>query len=96
MSVLNGEIDKLPVWAKAITVIGFPSFVAIFLLVQSAGWIPSRLDDIADTMQTQAISVETHVKDSHDLTKAVKQAVRIMCLNAAKDPIQRRSCETIE
>ena len=94
--MLNGEIDRLPVWAKAITVIGFPSFVAVFLLAQSAGWIPSRLDEIADTARMQTTAVEAHVKDSHDLTKAVKQAVRIMCLNAAKDPVQRRSCETIE
>ena len=94
--MLNGEIDKLPAWAKTVSIVGMPTALAAFLLAQSAGWIPSRLDDIADTMQSQAVSVEAHVKDSHDLTKAVKQAVRIMCLNAAKDPVQRRSCETIE
>ena len=95
MSLINGGIDKLPGWAKVITVLGFPGFVALFLLGQSAGIIPSEVQRLIEFQKTHNETVMAHVMRTDDLARSVRLAAKIMCQNAASNERPARLCDTI-
>ena len=92
---LNGHLNGLPVWAKAIAVIGFPAFVALFLLAQSAGVIPSEIKQLVELSKQHNEQVMLHVMRTDDLARSVRIAAKIMCQNSANDERQLRACDTI-
>lgn len=92
----NGTpFDGLPTWAKTIALVGFPAVITLFLLAQSAGWIPSEVRAMAHTLAAQQSAVEEHVKTTNDLAASIRLAARIMCENAATAEQQHRRCEQI-
>ena len=88
--LLNG----LPIWAK-LSPLAMLNVVLIFLLAQSAGWIPSEVRAMNDLLKQRRELFDQHVKEANDLASSIKVAMRIMCENAARDEQQRRYCENI-
>ena len=92
---LNGRINGLPAWAKTIAVIGFPAFVAVFLLAQSAGLGPSETRQIKMILEAHEAATFIARQNLQDLIRALRVTNKIMCQNAAVDERQLRACEAI-
>lgn len=91
VSTLNG----LPWWVKGIATVGFPITVTVFLLAQSAGWIPSEVRGLKELIGARVGRQEQHIKQTEDTTALLRAGFRVMCENAARDDTQRRHCENI-
>lgn len=88
-------MNGLPWWVKGIATVGFPIAITAFLLAQSAGWIPSEVSAMNDTLKERRSNFDQHVQETKDLVQSIKLAAKIMCENAARDDTQRRHCENI-
>lgn len=90
-NILNG----MPWWVKGLGAVGFPAAVAIFLLMQSAGWIPSTLQSSATTLERLMKSADAHEQTTRDLVERLTTALRVMCENDARDASERNRCQHI-
>lgn len=89
------DFNNLPGWAKIIATVGFPVAITMFLLAQSAGWIPSEVQSLTKLVGNRVVRQEQHIKQTEDTVQLLRTGFRIMCENAARDDVQRRHCENI-
>ena len=87
--------NNLPTWAKVVATVGFPIAVTAFLLMQSAGLIPSEVRALNQAIAMRRGVTDQHIKTTEEIGVSIKMAARIMCENAARDDTQRRNCEQI-
>lgn len=92
---MSDAFDGLPMWVKAVAVVGFPAIITLFLLAQSAGWVPSEVKTITHALAAQHNMMQQHMKTTEDLSASIRLAARIMCENAAPTEQQFRRCEQI-
>jgi hypothetical protein len=92
--LLIGQKTLFPLVA-AVT-IAFPMLIAAFYLGQEAGWIPST----GDRIDRSLARLERRFAD-HDerVTRAIEimaKSSRVVCENAARSPIERQNCQSIQ
>ena|SRR2546427_745806 len=87
-------IDGLPLWAKLLAVFGFPIFVALFFMAQSAGLLIS-VNATAVKLAEHAAQTATQTdRVIHDL-EVNRQVQRQICRNTAKNPSQEVECDRL-
>ena len=92
----NGQI---PQWAKVaafiVGTIGFPISVAAFLLMQSAGYLPSVDHENRITILRLEEQAAEHRVRQEVLIERLTLGFRIMCMNAARAAQERMNCDVI-
>jgi len=82
------SLTGLPMWIRAIAILGFPSFVACLLLGAILGWIKSPLTETLEMQNKLIISLQQHEletlasrQDLIDGTNYQNALLRILCRN---------------
>lgn len=90
-------------YVKNLVGLGFAVVVAIFLLGQSAGFIPSLIQLHMTEAATAAASAEAfrkvagrHYNEQENLIARLTTALRIICENQAHDLSSRNNCLNIK
>lgn len=94
---MNGLPDKA--WVKVLFQWGPVTAIVFFLLLQSAGWVPSLAGEIKDTLTrhdtTHASDMKAQGEDIRSLLKSQQEATRLQrlaCLREAKSEADRQAC----
>jgi hypothetical protein len=109
METPMGPLDGLPTWVKSVAFVGFPAFIAVFLLAQNAGLIGDRsVAAVAATRQVElqadhAVKVQEiaenlamHRQRQEELIRTLKIALRVICENQAFSLAQKNNCRNIQ
>ena len=103
---MNDLLNGLPAWAK-LSPIAIVHFVLIFLLAQSAGWVPS-VSDATSTMikahiestkarsQVVDVMLQQRERKIDELLVRLTTGLRIICVNSARSDNERRNCDNIK
>ena len=81
-------LNALPLWAQAVSLVGFPIFVAGFYMAKEVGLFPSILSANATVL---TMVVEQHREQIVYLQESIRLQ-REVCRNTAKTPESLRSC----
>lgn len=90
----RGILNGLPWWGR-LACLNFPVAVAMFFMLQSAGYIPSTTKAQADAITTLNTTLARHVGDTEVLVARLTTALQVMCENSARDEITRNNCRHI-
>lgn len=99
----SGTMDKLPLWAKVVSVVGVPTAVAFFFLLQSAGVIAdvkttehqAILDQIRLMTKIQEKTQELQERNQRvqdTQLQALSRMARALCLKAFTTQADRMAC----
>lgn len=83
-----GALATMPGWARVVAIIGFPTFVAMFLLAQNAG-ILRNVE--AETLHQLGV----HAARAEVLIDRLTIAIRVMCENASKTEREYYHCASM-
>lgn len=82
------SLTGLPVWVRAIAILGFPSFVACLLLGAILGWIKSPLSETLALQEKLIMNLQQHEletlaarQDLIDGTNYQNALLRVLCRN---------------
>ena len=92
---MRDMMNGLPWWIKAIGLVGFPIFVALFLMGQSAGFIPSADAENRKVLVEIRNYVSTQDTRTILLLERLTQSLRIMCENGSRTLAERNNCLNI-
>lgn len=81
-------LSSLPLWVQAVSLVGFPSFVAGFYMLKDIGYLPSVAEVNAKSIQEILIQ---H-KGQTDLMVESVRLQRVACFRAASTPSQHKEC----
>ena len=106
MKDVRDFFNNAPWWAKASPLVML-NVVLIFLLAQSAGWVPSVSEQArtgivshvaATAARSTVIDQALLVRDQKidELLRRLTLGLRIMCENNAKNDLERRHCSNIQ
>lgn len=97
------DLDKLPKYARVISMVGVPTIVLGFLLGQSAGWIPDIRDKehraILEQVQTMSAiqreaqeTMRRNQQGQEVQLQALARMARAFCLKAFSTQSERMAC----
>jgi len=91
----GGDMAGLPVWARVIAVLGFPTVVAVLLLAVFLGWIKSPLTEVLSLQQQQIAIMAQNLQSAQQFRNEERITLeyqnvllRTLCRNFAKDQTQ--------
>lgn len=88
-------MNGLPWWVKAIGLVGFPIFVALFFMGQAAGILPSADQENKKVLVEIRNYVATQDARTVQLLDRLTMSLRIMCENGSRTPAERNNCLNI-
>ena len=94
------DFSNMPLWVKAVSLLGFPIFVALFFMGQTAGFVPSpaariepalhetnmRIDQLRTALEAQIVQQRVTSERNSRLLASI-------CRNAAKTEYQMTGCD---
>src|SRR5947208_283544 len=93
----NGTFNGLPGWVRAIGVIGFPAFIALYFLARDAGYVPSVFTSTSSQMTAVQKSMEQQRERLENNTRVLTTGLRVLCLNdAGTDARKVNRCQEIQ
>ncbi len=87
----NGWTNGLPIWARAITIIGVPSAIAIFLVWVGANDLPKIHLQVAQN----ALDIQRNTELLRELKNQnyiIQRSLVRICSNTAKSHDERQKC----
>ena len=81
-------LSSLPLWVQAVSLVGFPVFVAGFYMLKDIGYLPSVAEVNAKSIQ----EILLQHKGQTDLMVESVRLQRVACFRAATSPSQHREC----
>ena len=84
-TMLNG----LPLWVRAVAVVGFPVLVASYLMLAVTGAVPSAISKEHETIQTKQ---EKAREEQEKVRQEQSQLLRLICANTAKSEAVTLEC----
>jgi len=99
----SGAMDKLPLWAKVVSMVGVPTAIVFFFLLQSAGLITdvkatehqAILDQIRLMTKIQEKTQELQERNQRvqdTQLQALSRMARALCLKAFTTQADRMAC----
>lgn len=89
--LLNGS---LPGWIKAAATLGVPSVIALVLVWFMAARLDSRVDTIAETLNSHVGSMQSVQLAEDAREQRLLRVIRQVCFNTAQTEAQRAACQT--
>ena len=88
-STFNGAFNGMPAWVKIVATLGFPIFIAIFLLGMLTGAVPSPL------AENQKVIFENNriLMEFKDESETQVRLLRAICRSVANTEFSRAECE---
>jgi len=90
-----GEATTLPIWARVIAVLGFPTVVACLLLAVFLGWIRSPITEVLSLQQQQILLMTQNLDASRQALNEERRMIeyqnvllRTLCYSFAKNTLQ--------
>lgn len=87
----DGWIAAVPVWARAIAVVGIPGAIAIFLVWVGANEIPKIARQTA-VNHDAIMRVEDMLREHHAHDIGMYRVFQRICSNTARNEIERQRC----
>lgn len=89
--VPDGFLAELPVWVRAVAVVGIPGAIAFFLVWIGANTIPKMQQEITILQQQHALMQQLESQRDQRAEDLYRLMQRI-CANTAKDNQERQRC----
>ena len=91
---VDNFLNGLPWWVKSVAMVGFPIFVALILLGQVTGWLPSRA--ASETRMYYVGRLDGIERKQDKFVERLTVGLRILCENSATTTNQERNCRNIQ
>src|SRR5512139_756792 len=87
----NGGIASLPTWIRAVTIIGIPGAIALFLVWIGAREVP-RINVAVERNQVLLTDLQRQLSDQDEHAREMYRMMQRICSNTAKNDDERTRC----
>lgn len=91
---VDGFLNGLPWWVKSVAMVGFPIIVALLLLAQVLGWLPSSA--VSETRTYYGGRFDIIERKQDRTIERLTIGLRVLCENSATTTSQERNCRNIQ
>lgn len=85
------EMSQLPMWARAIAIIGIPGAIAVYLVWFGSNEIP-RISEQQRTTNQEIVNVRELLSDQREDAAALFRMMQRICSNVARNDDERNRC----
>jgi len=88
--------NGVPMWVKAIALVGFPVVVALYFMGQSAGVVPSIQQSTHEVLVQHVELTKVRQAQAEKVIDRFTVGIRVLCENAARTDGERNNCRNIQ